>query len=115
MLDFASVVYHSLLNKSQTEELEKMQRLVMKIIDFENYKLIEIEPLHKRRISLLDKFPLKAELNPKFKRWFPQRDTPKYGLRVVKTYEEYRPKTERVKKPIVSYVKTTELSLNQVN
>ena len=105
VLDFACVVYHSLLNKAQTEELEKMQRVVMKIIDFENYKVIEIEPLRTRRISLLDKFALKAEQNQNFKRWFPRKDQPKYGLRVFKPFEEYKPKTERMSKKTLYHMR----------
>ena len=88
----------------------------MKIIDFENYKTIEIEPLRTRRVSLLDKFALKAEASQKFARWFPRKEQPKCGLRVVKPFEELRPKTERMaKNPLYHMRKRLNYLSKQVN
>ena len=75
--DYACVVYHSLLTKTQSEKLERMQRKVMKIIyGFEQsyqrcLSLAGIDYLSIRRVKLCERFALKTAANPRFSHWFP--------------------------------------------
>ena len=103
VLDFACVTYHSLLNKQQERELERLQSRVLKIIFGTADKVTEeIGSLKKRRELLVDNFAKKAVENARFgEEWFAEKTRNPYGTRGQLKYEEYRPRTQRrVKNPL---------------
>ena len=72
VIEYASILYHSLLNETQKENLERMQRRALRIIYgwSKSYEeLIEesgIETLERRRVKATEKFAKKIETNPRF-------------------------------------------------
>ena len=85
MIDYSSVVYHSLLTSRQADSIENLQATALK----KNYgysqsyhKILELyskklERLHDRRERLVDKFVLKAYKNGRFcDRWFLKKSVP---------------------------------------
>ena len=103
IVDYASVVYHSLLTKQQAGELERLQSSALKIIYgwSDSYSSIlqqtGLESLAERRQRLTDKFIVKAATNPKFKEaWFPTKTFVHHDLRKEKIYQEFFAKTERL-------------------
>ena len=103
VLDFASIAYHTLLTKDQTNRLETLQRCAFKIIygyncDYKT-KLIEtnVECLEARREEMFVNFALKASANPRVaESWFPKRPETPHFTRAPLLYEELRPKTNRL-------------------
>ena len=80
VLEFASVVYHSLLTKKMANLLENVQKRALRLIYGYNIpysELLEISTqpaLEERRITSIDRFIKSALKNPKYgPRWFPQR------------------------------------------
>ena len=95
VLDYTAVVYHSMLGKVQSQELEKLQKLALKIIygvtGVTYTALLErsgLPTLAERRLGMVDKFILKAANHQTYKLWFPTRLMSGYGLREERVYEE---------------------------
>ena len=110
VFDFACVVYHPMLTKTQSGKLERMQRKILKIIyGFdESYERClgrsGLDHLAVRRSKLCEKFALKAARNPAFSRWFPLNSPSVYSLRHQKKYREFQTRTERLRcSPIYMY------------
>ena len=80
VVEFSAVVYHSQLNKQQTELLEKVQKRSLRLIyGFEkDYKDLLAESglptLEARREEALAKFTHKMVKNPRYASWFPLRN-----------------------------------------
>ena len=77
VLDFAAIVYHYLLTAEPSKELERLQATALKIIwGFKHSypQLLEMsrtDPLHERRLKLIDKFLVKTVQNDRFRNeWF---------------------------------------------
>ena len=105
VLDFATVAYHTMLTKSQSERLERLQKRAIKIICGVNKSYnsaIEeglIERLEERRENTFLKFTVKASNNPLFKeKWFPLNPETDYNVRNRKKYREFHSKTDRLQK-----------------
>ena len=112
VLDFASPTYHPLLSKTQTVQLEALQKRASKIIFgvHSSYSNIiesgKLELLAERRRGLCLNFAHKAARNTNFgPRWFPERPISRYNTRRPDIYQENRAKTERMKKNPLSYMR----------
>ena len=87
-LDYSSVVYPNMLNKAQSQQLEGLQKLVLKIIygvTCVTYtSLLEssgLSPLCERRLGPFDGFLNKLVKNPRYSDWFPAREFIHHELR----------------------------------
>ena len=58
-----------------------------------------------RRKELCLKFAKKVSMNPRFAHWFPLREMPDYALRNPGRYHECKPRTERMKRDPVYYMR----------
>ena len=101
--DYACVVYHPMLTKTQSNQLERMQRKVMKIIfgfDTSYERCLSragIDSLSYRRQQLCERFALKTARNPAFAHWFPESRPSEYAIRSVKKYREFPARTKRLR------------------
>ena len=95
VLEFSAVVYHSLLNITQTELLEKVQRRALKTIygyDKNYDQLLQeagIERLQKRREDALLRFAQKTSKNPKYASWFPLKQATRQTRHTTPYLEEF--------------------------
>ena len=103
--DFASPTYHSLLNKSQTTQLEQLQRRALKIIyghDIPYSECLEksgITTLEEGGETLTKNFAVKTAANHRFSDgWFPKKTPTNHNTRNPQKYIEHKPRTERMKK-----------------
>ena len=111
VVEYCSAVYHPLLNKSQSEELEAMHRVAIRIcFGFETPVGIimqeeDIETLEARRIRRCDNFLRKAAANSRFReRWFPGRAGEGRVLRRRRVVQETRAATlRRYRSPLAFY------------
>ena len=85
--DYASVVYHSMLSKSLSEDLEKQQQRILKIVygfDVSYQKALEksgLERMDVYRSALRERFVIKLSENIRFENWLLLNETPVYSLR----------------------------------
>ena len=70
-------VYHSMITKEQNDDIERLQKILLRIILKDNYtsyhlawKHLNIQTLEQRRADLCLKFALKMSENPNFKDFF---------------------------------------------
>ena len=81
VLEYSSVVYHSMMTSKQSDSLEALQSRALKNIYGNSYsyrRLLEISglpTLAQRRLEACRKFAKKTSDNARFKRWFPTRRT----------------------------------------
>ena len=99
-----------MLSKSLSEDLEKQQRRILKIVygfDLSYRKALEksgLECLDVRRSALRERFVTKLARNDRFKEWLPLNETPVYSLRYTAKYAELPFRTERLRgAPIYSF------------
>ena len=110
--DYMPVVYHSMLNDRQDEQVERMQSQALKIIygkDISHAKmreLAEVSTLRQRRIEACDSFAAKASKG-KFSHWFPvctrARSGTRSGSGVV--YEEKFARCDRLRNSPLYYMR----------
>ena len=92
VIEYADVTYHSMLTKEQSNVLESLQRMCIRVIFGWNatYKDIcsenNIESLEERRIIHCRKFAVKCTEHNVFKSWFPLNHNKPYELRAVEKY-----------------------------
>ena len=103
VLDYTAVVYHSMLGKVQCQDLEKLQKLALKIVygvtGVSYSELLDrsgLPTLAERRLGMIDIFILKASTHQTHKKWFPTKCFSGYGLRTERIYEEKRARTARL-------------------
>ena len=78
VFEYATSAYHSLLTMNQSDELERLQILCLKIIFGwdtsyrEALVISRLETLKERREKILEKITLKPHKNPAFESWFPK-------------------------------------------
>ena len=108
--DYSCVVYHSMLNRNMSEQLERLQRKILKIIfgwDISYSEALRksgLERLDVRRSILRERFVVKLSENARFSDWIPLAETPVYPLRNTKKYVEKPFKTERLRgAPLYSF------------
>ena len=80
ILEQNAVVWHSSLTEENSEDLERVQKVALKIIlkhQYKNYNnalnFLELETLKDRRIKLCLEFANKCLGNPKIKQLFPSK------------------------------------------
>ena len=111
-IEYCSPVYHALLNKGQEEQLEKIQRHVLRIC-FGTATPVEdimevngIETLKARRERRCDAFIAKAWNNPRFSHtWFPRRSNVPWNVRARRQVEEVRAATARRHNSSLAFMK----------
>ena len=103
--DFAAPVYHPMLNSKLSDALEKIQRRAFKIIYGDNvsYRAVletkGFKSMSERRQYLFENFAVKSSANARFQnKWFPLNHDVAYNVRTRNKYQEYVPKTERMRK-----------------
>ena len=78
IIEYTSNVYHSLINRGQSNELEKIQKCCLRIIYRYNYdynqhlELAGLQTLERRREINFEKFTRKTSKNQKYHHWFPK-------------------------------------------
>ena len=114
VLEANSVVFHSMLNKGQINDIEKMHRKVVRLcygLDEPSAALMqanEIRTLEHRRELAVRKFALKSLNDPRFgPKWFKRRDDISQNIRARKPYREIRAKTARYyNSPLANLIRT---------
>ena len=109
VLEFAVPVWHSSISRSECDDIERVQKSALKIIfgsEYVNYEdaLSEanIDDLETRRSQICTKFALKAESNPKHRKWFKVKPETNTRSRNYK-YVNVLARTERLKRSPISY------------
>ena len=107
-VEYAAPIYGPMMNSSQSNDLEKMQRQALKIIygyrtSYENaLAQSNLTRLDVRRNEIVEKFAKKLPEN--FSRWLPERPDIQYGLRRRTAYLEGNSQTERLyRSPLFTY------------
>ena len=103
VIETNSVIYHSMLNKSQAEELEKLHRQVLRLcFGFhasanDHLQHHDLKTLEERRVLACRKFISKvATTNPRFReKWLVRRPEAVHDLRTRRPYVEKRARTKR--------------------
>ena len=103
VIDYASTVYHSILNKDQSSRLERLQSSALIVIYGwrEHYHDIledhQIESIRERRQRMTDKFIIKAAKHPRFrKKWFRTKTFTHHDLGRELFFEEKFARTDRL-------------------
>jgi hypothetical protein len=101
VIEYCSVVYHSMLSQEMEKQLERVQSQALKIIygfGFSYNDLLEktgIEKLSDRRLKAIDKFTAKC-IDGKFSGWFPKAAT-RRSARNPRPYVEKHARCDRLK------------------
>ena len=104
VIEFCSVVYHSLLTGEQNNAIKHLQRRTLKIVfgfDFSYETLLEmsgLKLLEDRRCAAVEKFAKKMLRNERFqKKWFPRWNNEfEINLRQNREFIEYHARTSRL-------------------
>ena len=115
IIEANSVIYHSMLNKGQAKEIERMQKMAAKLcfgFHLHYGEILEmwgIDSLETRRRTAIEKFVQKTNsTNPRFAtRWFRPRQEPEMNLRNRRPYVEDKAKTERFYNSPLLYMQRT--------
>ena len=112
VLDFACPSYHPLLTQNQKHSLESLQKKALKIVYGpgisyqEAIAVANISTLEDRRETLTKQFALATSKNPRYSDgWFPKKPTRTHNTRNIRPYVEVIPKTERMKKNPITYMR----------
>ena len=111
-IEFCSLVYHPLLTVAQSNNIEHMQKQVVKLAygwdaDYETVCAAKgIDTLKKRREDYIDRFIAKTMENTRFADpWFPLRDPDVRGIRGRRSFVESRARTTRYYNSPLSYMR----------
>ena len=94
ILEYTSNVYHSQLNRGQSNDLENIQKRCLQIIygyDHDYKELLEIsglQTLQARREISFEKFARNTAKNPKYVGWFPENPASRTGRNTKALREE---------------------------
>ena len=100
VVDYCSVVYHSMLTDEQDQQVERLQSQALKSIYGFGVSYADmreragVTTLRARRVELCDKFARKALANPRYEHWFPER-TGRQG-RHAEQFQELPARTDRL-------------------
>ena len=103
VIEYAVPAYHSLLTSNQADELERLQRTILKIIYGWNISYTDalvksgLSTLEERRASLMEKFARKLEANKRYEDWIPKHSDYSYPIRRKLIYQEERARTEKMR------------------
>ena len=101
--DYACVVYGPMLTRTQSDQLERQQQKILKIIYGwdESYDRAlaraGIDDLLVRRNTLIERFALKLEGNDRFASWFPVQAESGYPIPASQKYQELPFRKERLR------------------
>ena len=101
-MEYCSVIYHPLLTLSQSEQLERLQKITLRIIfgfdrTYEDVlALSNLKTLEERRKNAFLKFAKNLAESERYKDWFPVNNNSEYNLRETKTYMETFARTQRL-------------------
>ena len=94
VLEYAAPVFTSMLTESDKSDIERIQKIVFKIIlgqDYVDYQqscnLMKTSTLQARRQNLSLRFALSCLKSPQHQHLFKQRTSPYYNLRNIKSFE----------------------------
>ena len=112
VLEVNSVVFHSMLTKTQAESIEILQKQVCRLCygwEYSYRRVLQahnIQTLHERREMAIKRFVAKTiRGNPRFaNRWFIRRQEVDAELRNRRPYVEKRARTDRFKKSPLVYM-----------
>jgi hypothetical protein len=119
VIEFTSVVYHAMLTKEQSRDIERLQLQSLKCIyglQFSYSKMLEkanISTLEERRVEACDKFARKC-LEGRFEGWFPLRQTTR-TTRSTRPYEEKYARCDRLKNSPLYFMRRRLNDLAQEN
>ena len=103
-IEYAQVIYHSMLTDQQATALERMQAIALKTILgwSKSYRTCLEEAalltLSQRRHEACINYAQKNANNPHFQHWFPENPEPVYDLRKTERYQVGFARHERLKK-----------------
>ena len=109
VVEYSSVIYHSMLTAEQTKDLERLQSRALKNIYgyvYSHKKLLEmsgIKTLEERREQACLKFAVKTGNNPRFASWFPMRRTGSRRSSELKYAEQHARTDRRMNSPLFYY------------
>ena len=102
IIEFFHVVYNSMLSEEIDAQIERVQKMALKIIYGFEYKYEELleksglETLKKRREKAFLKFTFNLIKNERYSAWFPLVEQSNYSLRNTKTYSKEYARTTRL-------------------
>ena len=94
VIEYAAQLYHHALTNTQSERLERLQRMCLKTIYGFGYSYREaleksgLPRLNERRKEICKTFAEKTATNPRYDHWFPKKRPGEHDLRKRPTYEE---------------------------
>ena len=110
-LEQSCVVWHSALTKENSENLERVQKIALRIIlkeKYENYevalKITKLKTLAERREKLCLKFASNCIKNPKTASMFPPNNVSTVDTRDKDPYHVQTATTERLKRSAIPYM-----------
>ena len=103
-IEYSSVVYGGFLTQNQSDEIERLQAISLKIawgwhLSYEEVlQKSGLETLEKRRRTAFERFTMKAYANPRYRnKWFPRRPAPQHALREERPFIEEKASHDRLK------------------
>ena len=112
VIEFCSVIYHSMLTKGQSQEIERLQKQVVKLcFGWEkSYATVcaeqNILTLSERRLEYIDNFVKKTVESPRFgQSWYPLRDEITHEIRDRRPFRETRSRTGRYYNSPLSFLR----------
>ena len=117
-VEYCAATYHSMLNKDQSDRIEKLQMKALKTIYGWNRSYSDLlaasglETLENRRKKLVDNFAVKTSKNNRFSHWFPSAHPTGHNTRSTRPYLEEFSRTERLKNSPVYYMRRRLNDLN---
>ena len=110
VVENSAVVWHSSLTKGQSLEIERIQKVALRIIlksDYISYEnalqMTSLPTLYDRRIQLCKTFALKCTKNPKTRSMFPLNSKPR-NLRNPEKYHVTHANTNRLAKSAIPFM-----------
>jgi hypothetical protein len=110
VIEYCSVVYHSMLTSEQSIKIERLQLQALKCIygiDISYAKMLAksgLERLDSRRTAACRKFALKCVASDRFSNWFPLNEDVR-RTRKTKTYREDFARCDRLRNSPIYYMR----------
>ena len=110
-MEYASVVFHSLLTQAQSFALERLQSIALKTIHgwHKSYRecrtLSGLSTLEDRRHKATLAFANKCADSDRFGHWFPERERSRYDLRGREKYTIEFARHERLRNAPIHYMR----------
>jgi hypothetical protein len=111
VLEYCSVVWHSRLTQEQTSDIERVQKICLRIILRENYvsydaalEMCALDRLADRREARCMRFAKIFLKHPKFKNLFPLSEPEPYNFRSVEKYEVNFARTDHYRDSTIPYL-----------